>query len=97
MADFETSEARRKISLSSLDKIAEALDARVYVMVIPNRSMNEFLRERARKVAQKLVARNFLNMDLEAQKPSNIFREQQVSDLAEELIRNHDKRLWDES
>jgi predicted DNA-binding mobile mystery protein A len=97
MADLERSEADRKITLSSLDKVAKTLDARVYVTIIPNRSMEEFLTERARKVAQKLVSRNFLNMDLEAQKPSNNFAEKQISELAEELIRNQGKRLWDES
>ncbi len=96
MAELEASEVRSTITLSSLNKIAEALDCRAYVTLIPNQPLEKILHDRARKTAERLVLRNSRNMDLEAQGLSQKFQDQQISELTEELLRNSDKRIWDD-
>ncbi len=96
LAEIESSEKNAKINLSTLKKVAEGLDSQVYLTLVPNKSLEETLKERAQSVAERIALRNRRNMDLEGQTPSKSFYDRQIHELSEDLMRNLDKRLWDD-
>lgn len=93
---IESSEKKGTISVGTLRKIADALDCDVKVALIPRCSLDALLKDRAYQVAERIVGRTALHMALEDQSTSNDFRKNQIQELAEELIRTGDRRIWDD-
>jgi len=96
LSKLEASERKGTITLSTYQKIAEALDCQVALTLIPRAPLEKILKRRAQNVAEKIANRHQLQMNLEAQGTSRSFQETQVEDLSEELLKNLDKRLWEE-
>lgn len=96
LIDMENSEAQRSVTIKSLDRAADALNCRVVYALIPNGSLEEIVQTRARAVATKLVERISHSMALEDQKVSKRERDQQIEELADELVRELPKQLWQE-
>jgi hypothetical protein len=46
--------------------------------------------------ARKILGRTALHMNLEAQATSPAFQEDQIKETADDLIRNLDRRLWED-
>lgn len=94
---IEKSELRESITITTLKKIANSLGCSLYVVFIPGDPLEKMVQIRAMKVAQKLVEQTVHTMGLEKQAPSKKFIEQQIEEIASELVRNNDKRIWEES
>lgn len=94
---IEKSELRESITIATLKKIANSLECSLYVVFIPADPLEKMVQIRAMKVAQKLVEQTVHTMGLEKQAPSKKFIEQQIEEVASELVRNNDKRIWEES
>jgi predicted DNA-binding mobile mystery protein A len=94
---LEASEEKQTIALATLRRMAEAIDCRVVYAVIPNQSggLEAILQERALKTATKIVNTVSRTMALEDQSIAKVERERQIRELAEELVGDLDKRLWD--
>jgi predicted DNA-binding mobile mystery protein A len=96
VADQERREVDGAITLAALRKAAHALDCDLYYAIVPRRPPDEILRERARSIAAAQLRRIAHSMSLEEQQvPGNEFQ-QQVEDLADQILRETPRVIWDE-
>ena len=93
VAALERAEANEAVTLKSLRHAAEALDCVLVYALVPKAPLNELVKDRARLVADRQLARTDQTMRLENQAVSRLRMERAREDLAEELLRN-DRRLW---
>lgn len=93
--DLEKSEAERRITLDSLDRLARAMGCRVVYSLVPERGSLDDLREqRANEVADSLLTPTDHSMKLEAQGVKATERERQHKRLVETLLRESPRKLW---
>lgn len=93
----EESEAKKSISIATLEKYAAALGCRVVYALVPNSgSLEESVLQQARVVAARVTARTNASMRLENQEISKEELAQQTEELALELVRNLKSTLWEE-
>lgn len=93
--DLEKAEAERRITLDSLDRLAQAMGCRVvYALVPENGSLDDLRTRRANAVADALLKPTDHSMKLEAQGVSKSERERQRKLLAEALLRDSPRKLW---
>jgi predicted DNA-binding mobile mystery protein A len=90
---LERSELDGGIRLSSLRRVAESLDCRVVYALVPNMSLEETVRRRAREVAGTQMARVDQTMLLEAQRVEGPAAADQLAALTDSLVDS--PRLWD--
>ncbi|MCI0390169.1 MAG: mobile mystery protein A [Acidobacteria bacterium] len=93
---LEDSEAKRSITLSSLDRAAEALGCRVAYILIPNEPLEEKVRAQAEKVARRLRKPVAHSMALEDQATDRQSAQDREELFVEELIFNLDRALWEQ-
>lgn len=93
LLQLEKGEQAGTISLASLRRVAEALDAEVVYALVPRASLKETVSTRARQVARQRVGAVAKSMQLEAQglTPQQIAR--QIDELARDL-EMRPKQLW---
>ncbi len=93
-ARLEKNEINDAITLKSLRKAAEALDCRLVYALVPNEgSLRDIVRRRALRKARDIVAPVDHSMMLEAQGVGDM--QERTAQIADELARNPDIRLWD--
>jgi predicted DNA-binding mobile mystery protein A len=94
---LEASEEKQTIELATLRRLAEAVNCRLVYAVIPNQpgGLEGILQERALKAATKFVNKVSRTMALEDQSIAKKERELQIWEMADELVANLDKRLWE--
>lgn len=93
----EAREANGSITLSSLQKMAEALDCEFFYVFMPRQgSIEEMLKKRAHEIARNAVMSSLQHMTLEDQAAKDDI-ETQIEILADDLLHQNLKRLWDES
>jgi predicted DNA-binding mobile mystery protein A len=89
---MERSETAETIQLDTLRRAAAAMDCTLVYALVPNGSLDEIVRRRARSVAERQIAATDQSMRLEAQTPPDELREDLIEELAEQLIDS--RRLW---
>ncbi|HEX9721530.1 MAG TPA: mobile mystery protein A [Ramlibacter sp.] len=93
--DLEAAEANRRITLDSLDRLAQAMGCRVVYAVVPETGTLDDLRERrARTVATTLLKPTEHSMKLEAQGVSTSESERQRKLLVQTLLTGSPRKLW---
>ena len=92
--NLERSEARGKITLDSLNRIASALGCRVVYALVPEKPLEEMRRERAREIAESVVKPVSHSMRLEAQSIGKREEQRQKEELAQKLLQGNPKKLW---
>jgi predicted DNA-binding mobile mystery protein A len=92
--DLEKSEAKGKITLDSLRRLASALGCRVVYAAVPEKPLGEIRRQRAHEVAKKQLGRVSRSMKLEAQGTSERETKRQIEELTEELLQGSPRKLW---
>ena len=93
--DFERTEADRRITLDSLDRLARAMGCRMVYALVPEDGTLDDLRERrANALAEALLQPTDHSMKLEAQGVTAKERERQRKLLAETLLRGSARKLW---
>lgn len=92
--NLERSEANGKITLDSLNRVAQALGCRVVYALVPEKSLDEMHRERARLVAESLVKPVSHSMRLEAQSIGKREERRQREELVQKLLLGDPKKLW---
>lgn len=95
---FEKGEVSKTATLASLDRAAQAMDCRLVWAIIPSgsQSLSAIVENRARVLAVHLVKTVDQTMHLEAQGLSPEASQKKVEELAQELIRDGDPRIWDD-
>lgn len=92
---YERSEARGKITLESLNKVAEAMNCRLVYALVPAQPLEEMQRDRARKLADALLNPVAYTMRLEDQAMSDQEAKRQRKRLTKQLLLENPKKLWD--
>jgi predicted DNA-binding mobile mystery protein A len=91
---LETSEANGSIQLKTLRRAAEALDCTLVYTLVPNTSLEEAVRDRARKIAIRDLGRVAHTMRLEAQETGDANLEARIEAYIRDVLK--DRRLWDQ-
>jgi predicted DNA-binding mobile mystery protein A len=95
IADLERGEAAGTITLNSLRRAAGAMDCDLVYAIVPRAgTVDEQLKQRARTVARRIVKGVTHTMALESQAPEPELVQQQIEDLADELVRTLAPELW---
>jgi predicted DNA-binding mobile mystery protein A len=91
--ELEQNERSGAITLATLRRAAEALDADLVYAIVPRKNLREMVSARARAVAQQRVAPISKSMALEDQGLTPAQIERQIDELAHELERKPNA-LW---
>ena len=91
---LEKSEASGSIQLKTLRRAAEALDCTLVYALVPNKSLEEAVRERARKIAVRDLGRVAHTMKLEAQGTGDADMEARIDAYIRDVLKERD--LWNE-
>jgi predicted DNA-binding mobile mystery protein A len=92
---LEQAEARRRITLDSLDRLAAALGCQVSVVLVPrDGSLDEFREREASAKAEALLKPTEHSMTLEGQGVSTTARQRLKEDLVESLLKGSPRKLW---
>lgn len=93
---LEKAELDGSTTIKSLNRAASALHCRlVYVLVPESGSFEELLNQKAREAATRAVEMASASMHLEGQGIDKELQRVQIKQLAEELVRTADKRIWE--
>ncbi len=93
--DLEKAEAEHRITLVSLDRLAQAMGCRVVYALVPERgTLDAVLAQQANVVAESLLKQTDHSMKLEAQGVGVNQKERQRKLLVESLLRGNIRKLW---
>ncbi len=96
VSKYERAELDETITLATLRRVASALDAELMYAVLPRKSIEELRRERALTAARRRVQSVHQSMALEDQAVSAEECERQIAELADELLIERARTIWDE-
>lgn len=89
---LERSEAAGTIQLQNMQKAAEALGCQLVYAIVPDTSLEEMVRDRARSIAIKALRRVSQTMKLEDQDTTSSDLEARIADYVRDHISDRD--LW---
>lgn len=95
LAGFERAETDRTITLRSLSEIAEALGCRLVYAFVPEESLEAMMRLQARQSAAQILRPVAHSMALEGQTPPATAISADIENLANDLVENSPRRIWD--
>lgn|ERR1019366_2180738 len=95
VSQLEKAEIEDSVTLKSLRQAAEGLDCTLVYALVPNRPLDEMLRQRAQKIADEQLARTHHTMKLENQALGSRELKAERERLIDELLRGDPRRLWD--
>jgi len=95
VVDSEMLEARKRISLAQLEKMAAALDCRVVYALIPKAPLSSVVDKQAELVATHEVERIAHSMALEDQGASQEFDASLIETTKRKLLGGKWSKLWD--
>jgi predicted DNA-binding mobile mystery protein A len=90
---LENAERDGTTTLKSLREVAEAMNCRFEYSFIPQKPIDQFLKERAYEVVRSRIEYVSHHMELEKQGLSEKEKQAQIEQLVEELLKNP-KKLW---
>jgi predicted DNA-binding mobile mystery protein A len=93
--DIQRSEIDKTIKLTTLEQLGQALGCRLVYALVPEKPLEELLRDRARLKAQRKVGRVSHSMKLEEQGIGPMEEIRALEMLTEKLLRGDPKKLWD--
>ena len=94
IAKLEKAEADEKITLASLRKLASALDCELQYALVPRKSLEEILEDRASTIARERLRPISHSMSLENQSVDQSASEKQLQLLAKEILDGPRRNLW---
>jgi predicted DNA-binding mobile mystery protein A len=94
--ELEKSEASGTVTLNTLQRAAEALGCRLVYALVPDKSLEETVLERANQLAQQKLTAVQQTMRLEDQSVRSKKANDDVRRQFVEVLLKHPARLWDE-
>ena len=93
---MEGREAKGKITLQSLEKIANTMDCKLVYFVIPKEeeSLDALLNKKANEAARKILNRVQHSMSLEQQSVNTEYQDTQLEQLTDEFKEKLAKEIW---
>lgn len=92
---LEKSEVDETVTLASLRRAAEALDCALVYSFVPKGSFEEVLQNRARRIAADIIGKVDHTMRLEAQNLQSDKLNEEIENLAAQILREQHKIIWD--
>ena len=92
---LEKSEVDETVTLASLRRAAEALDCALIYSFVPKGSFEEVLQTRARRIAAEIIGKVDHTMRLEAQNLQSDKLNEEIENLAAQILREQHKIIWD--
>ena len=92
---LEKSEVEETLTLGSLRRAAEALDCALVYSFVPKGSFEEVLQNRARRIAADIIDKVDHTMRLEAQNLQSDTLNEEIENLAAQILREQHKIIWD--
>jgi len=93
--DMEQSEEAGTISVQTLRRAAEAMGLQFVYAFVPPESLETIVQDRAREAAARFYKDVDHNMGLEGQASDERGKQEQITELAEELVRTLSRDLWE--
>lgn len=93
---LENAEIEGDLQLSSLRKIAEALDMQLVYGFVPKTSLQDMVEKQAERIAFKRMKRVNHTMKLEEQELSNEEKASAFKDLVQKILIEDPKDFWNE-
>jgi predicted DNA-binding mobile mystery protein A len=93
---LEGAEASKAISLKTLERAARALDCTLVYALVPRKSLESLVQERAHQAARKRLHTISHSMALENQRVLEDGERAQLERLVQKLIDGPGSSLWDE-
>ncbi|MEN6307881.1 MAG: mobile mystery protein A [Anaerohalosphaeraceae bacterium] len=97
VARMERDERPGKLTLKTLQAAAEAMDCVFVYGIVPRDSLEQMIRNQARRLAKKQTTRSNQLMRLENQELDEKEKDKAMKELVEEIVRTMPKSLWEES
>ena len=94
---IEKAEATGAITLDSLERAAHALDCQLVYALVPRKSLDALIEERATRLAATRLESTRHTMALEAQAVDTRDEDEQSKRLIRQLIEQAGSELWDEA
>jgi predicted DNA-binding mobile mystery protein A len=91
---IESAEAKGKIKLSTLEKIADALDMKFVYGFVPEEDLEAMVREQAKKIARDRMNRVDHSMKLESQELDDQDRSKALKDLINKILIEDSNNFW---
>jgi predicted DNA-binding mobile mystery protein A len=93
---IEESERNGSISIKSLKEVAKVLDMQLVYGFVPNKgSFSNYVENKSKELAQRIVMRTHQTMQLENQGNREIIIQKAIEDLAFEIKQEMRRSLWD--
>jgi predicted DNA-binding mobile mystery protein A len=80
--------------ISTIKRIAEALNCDLLMTLVPKKKIEEFLEEKSLQAAKQIVAGSSSTMAMELQKPDKDSLKQQIQEIKTEILRKKRHILW---
>jgi predicted DNA-binding mobile mystery protein A len=93
---IENAEIESDLKLSSLKKIADGLNMKFVYGFVPEGSLEDLVREQAKKIALKRMAKVSHTMRLEEQELSEDQKQKVLDDLIQKIMIEEPKDFWDQ-
>ena len=94
VVQMEKDELSDALTLKTMRQVAEAMDCMFVYALVPRTSLEETMRDQAKKVAEQRLSRTSHTMLLEDQQVSNDERRKMLDSKVEDLIREQPKDFW---
>lgn len=95
-AMIEKDEISGSLTLKTMMKVAESLNCAFVYGFVPNTSLDQTIRDQARKMAEKRLSRASQTMKLEDQALSNMENREVLSNMVDELVDSSPKTIWND-
>jgi predicted DNA-binding mobile mystery protein A len=94
---IEKREPKRKVTLESLERAAQAMNCRLVYAIVPQETgvtLEEIIEHRAKETAAKILKEVSHSMKLESQGTSEKELQSEIERVARDLIEKGDSRIW---
>ena len=96
IAQIEKSEAEGKTTLSTMNKMAGALDCTFVYVLVPKTTLQNSIERQALNIAVKRVRRASHSMSLESQTVTDEQTDLQIKMLTDEILTTMPRYMWDQ-
>ncbi len=94
VVDIEKAEKTKTLTLATLERAANAMDCKLVYGFVPKKSLQEMVKERARKIARKRLETTRHSMVLEAQSVSLEDETEQLEAMVQKILEKAGSELW---
>lgn len=91
---MERDEADSKVTIESMEKVAEALDCEFVYFLVPKQTLTGTMTEEAIRVADNEISALNKTMTLEKQRVASATLTLKRNEMVSELMKNYDRKLW---